>query len=119
MVFYFHPSTTNAGPYFRTIPLLPQGGGLVEEVFVKNGEAVEAGSPLCIILDSSQAASVSIAESQIASAFVQAQAQLDGARAQQVQAESSLAQTENELAKKQVLASRGQQLVSQIESGSP
>ena len=118
VVFYFHPSTTNAGPYFRTIPLLPQGGGLVEEVFVKNGEAVEAGAPLFSLLDSSQAASVNIAESQlgqIASAFVQAQAQLDGARAQQVQAESALAQTENELAKKQALASRGQQLVSQIE----
>ena len=118
VVFYFHPSTTNAGPYFRTIPLLPQGGGLVEEVFVKNGEAVEAGAPLFSLLDSSQATSVGIAESQlgqIASAFVQAQAQLDGARAQQVQAESALAQTENELAKKQALASRGQQLVSQIE----
>jgi len=87
-------------------------------VFVKNGEAVDAGAPLFSLLDSSQAASVNIAESQlgqIASAFVQAQAQLDGARAQQVQAESALAQTENELAKKQALASRGQQLVSQIE----
>ena len=118
VVFYFHPSTTNAGPYFRTIPLLPQGGGLVEEVFVKNGEAVEAGAPLFSLLDSSQAAAVSIAESQlgqIASAFAQAQAQLEGAKAQQVQAESALAQTENELAKKQALASRGQQLVSQIE----
>ena len=103
VVFYFHPSTTNAGPYFRTIPLLPQGGGLVEEVFVKNGEAVEAGAPLFSLLDSSQAAAVNVAESQltqIASAFAQAQAQLDGAKAQQVQAESALAQTENELAKK-------------------
>ena len=27
VVFYYHPSTTNAGPYFRTIPLLPEGGG--------------------------------------------------------------------------------------------
>ena len=118
VVFYFHPSTTNAGPYFRTIPLLPQGGGLVEEVFIKNGEAVEAGAPLFSLLDSSQSATVSIAESQlgqIASAFAQAQAQLEGAKAQQVQAESALAQTENELAKKRALASRGQQLVSQIE----
>jgi multidrug resistance efflux pump len=118
VVFYFHPSTTNAGPYFRTIPLLPQGGGLVEEVFVKNGEAVDAGAPLFSLLDSSQAAAVSIAESQlgqIASAFAQAQAQLEGAKAQQLQAESALAQTENELAKKNALAARGQQLVSQIE----
>ena len=39
------PSTTNAVPYFRTIPLLPEGGGRVEEVFVKNGQSVEAGDP--------------------------------------------------------------------------
>ena len=32
VVFYYHPSTTNAGLYFRTIPLLPEGGGRVEEV---------------------------------------------------------------------------------------
>ena len=31
VVFYYHPSTTNAGPYFRTIPLLPEGGGRVRK----------------------------------------------------------------------------------------
>lgn len=62
VVFYYHPSTTNAGPYFRTIPLLPEGGGRVEEVFVKNGESVEAGDPLFSLLDSAQVAGVNLAE---------------------------------------------------------
>jgi len=118
VVFYYHPSTTNAGPYFRTIPLLPEGGGRVEEVFVKNGQAVEAGAPLFSLLDSAQVAGVNIAESQlsqIASAFAQAEVQLEGAKATLTQAESALAQAENELAKKTELSARGQQLVSKIE----
>ena len=118
IVFYYHPSTTNAGPYFRTIPLLPEGGGRVEEVFVKNGEAVEAGDPLFSLLDTAQVANVNLAESQldqIASAFAQAEVQLEAAQATLVQAESALAQAENELTKKSELASRGQQLISKIE----
>jgi len=118
IVFYYHPSTTNAGPYFRTIPLLPEGGGRVEEVFVKNGDAVETGEPLFSLLDSAQVANVNLAESQldqIASAFAQAEVQLEAAQATLVQAQSALAQAENELAKKSELASRGQQLVSKIE----
>ena len=118
IVFYFHPSTTNAGPFFRTIPILPEGGGRVEEVFVKNGEAVSAGDPLFSLLDSAQVAGVNVAESQLAqidSAFAQAEIQLDAAKATLVQAESALAQSENELAKKRDLSARGQQLVSTIE----
>ena len=118
VVFYYHPSTTNAGPYFRTIPLLPEGGGRVEEVFVSNGEAVSAGDPLFSLLDSAQVAGVNVAESQLAqitSAFAQAEVQLEGARATLTQAESALAQAENELAKKTELSARGQQLVSKIE----
>ena len=118
IVFYYHPSTTNAGPYFRTIPLLPEGGGRIEEVFVKNGDAVAAGDPVFSLLDSAQVANVNLAESQldqVASAFAQAEVQLAGAQATLVQAESALAQAKNELAKKSELASRGQQLISKIE----
>ena len=118
VVFYYHPSTTNAGPYFRTIPLLPEGGGRVEEVFVNNGETVGTGDPLFSLLDSSQVAAVNVAESQLdqlTSAVAQAEVQLEAANATLVQAESALAQSENELAKKKELSSRGQQLVSKIE----
>ena len=116
--FLLPPLYHNAGPYFRTIPLLPEGGGRVEEVFVRNGEAVSAGDPLFSLLDSAQVAGVNVAESQLAqitSAFAQAEVQLEGARATLTQAESALAQAENELAKKTELSARGQQLVSKIE----
>ncbi len=118
IVFYYHPSTTNAGLYFRTIPLLPEGGGRVEEIFVKNGDSVAAGDPVFSLLDSAQVASVNLAESQldqITSAFAQAEVQVSAAQATLVQAESALAQAKNELAKKSELASRGQQLISKIE----
>ena len=65
VVFYDHPPTTNAGPYFRTIPLLPKGGGRVEDLFVRNGESVEAGDPLCSLLDTAKVLGVSIAETQL------------------------------------------------------
>ena len=29
MIFYFHPSTTSAAIYFRTVPILPEGSGRV------------------------------------------------------------------------------------------
>src|ERR1700755_1655782 len=28
MIFYFHPSTTSAALYFRTVPILPEGSGV-------------------------------------------------------------------------------------------
>jgi multidrug resistance efflux pump len=34
MIFYFHPSTTSATLYFRTVPILPEGSGRVAEVNV-------------------------------------------------------------------------------------
>ena len=118
LVFYYHPSTTNAAPFFRTIPLLPEGGGRVEEVFVKNGDQVTAGDAIFSLLDNSQLAAVNVARSKLQqadTAFVQAEAQLAGANATLVQAESALKQAENELEKKRAVSSRGQQLVSQIE----
>ncbi len=45
-VFYFHPSTTNAVSYFRTISILPEGSGRVAEVYVDYRDHVKAGDPL-------------------------------------------------------------------------
>ena len=43
LIFYYHPSTSNAGPYFRTVTILSEGGGRVEEIYVENNQQVEAG----------------------------------------------------------------------------
>lgn len=34
MIFYYHPSTTSAAIYFRTVPILPEAAGRVAEVNV-------------------------------------------------------------------------------------
>src|SRR3954469_3885095 len=43
MIFYFHPSTTSAISFFRTVPILPEGSGRVEEVYVNTWDTVKAG----------------------------------------------------------------------------
>lgn len=118
LIFYYHPSTSNAGPYFRTVTILSEGGGRVEEIYVENNQQVEAGAPLFSLLDSSQLAAVNSAGSQVAqveSAFVQTESQLEAARGGLRQAQGALDQAQNELKKKRDLASRGAQLVSKIE----
>src|SRR4029078_863990 len=45
-IFYFHPSTTNAIPLSRALPVLAEGNGRVEEVYVGVREQVKAGQPL-------------------------------------------------------------------------
>ena len=65
LIFYYHPSTTNASPFFRTVTMLPEGGGRVDDVFITNGQRVSAGDPLFSIQDSSQLAAVEVARVRI------------------------------------------------------
>ena len=47
MIFYFHPSTSNATLYFRTVPVMPVGvAGRVAEVNVGFTQAVKQGDVL-------------------------------------------------------------------------
>src|ERR1700756_5108399 len=46
MIFYFHPSTTSATLFFRTVPILPEASGRVAEVKVGFSQAVSKGSVL-------------------------------------------------------------------------
>ena len=45
-IFYFHPSTTSAVSFFRTISILPESNGRVAEVYVNYRDQVKAGQPL-------------------------------------------------------------------------
>ena len=45
-IFYFHPSTTSAVSFFRTISILPERNGRVSEVYVNYRDQVKAGQPL-------------------------------------------------------------------------
>ena len=35
LILYFHPSTSSAVSFYRTVPVLPEGSGRVEEVYVE------------------------------------------------------------------------------------
>jgi multidrug resistance efflux pump len=118
LIFYYHPSTTNAAPFFRTVTILPENGGRVEEVFVENHQVVQAGTPLFSMLDSSQLAAVDVARSRVAeveAAIVQTEADLEAAEGLVEQARGNLEQTMNELAAKSELRELDRGAISDIE----
>lgn len=46
VIFYNHPSTTNAAVFFRTVPIVPEINGRVAQVHVGFSEAVAKGAPI-------------------------------------------------------------------------
>jgi multidrug resistance efflux pump len=66
MIFYFHPSTRSAISFFRTVPILPEGSGRVEEVYVSSWDAVKAGQPIFRLDSSKQEAAAESARRRIA-----------------------------------------------------
>ena len=67
MIFYFHPSTSNATLYFRTVPVMPVGvAGRVAEVNVGYTAAVKKGDVLFKLDGFKQAAAVETAKRKVA-----------------------------------------------------
>ncbi len=118
LIFYYHPSTLNASPFFRTVTILPEVGGRVTEVLVANNQLVKAGDPLFSMQDSTQMAAVEVARRRVAevdAAFAVAQSELAAAEGLVNQAEGALAQSRNELRMKRELSAKGRNLVSERE----
>ncbi|WP_111428286.1 HlyD family secretion protein [Rhodobacteraceae bacterium DSL-40] len=114
IVFYFHPSTTNASPFFRTVSILPEGGGRVREVYAANSDVVEAGKPIFAFDDSSQQAAVDAAKQRVVeaeAAFAIAQAQIAVADGTIHQAEGAYQQALDELETKTELRKRNPDVV--------
>ena len=67
VIFYNHPSTTNATLFYRTVPILPETNGWVAEVHVDgvSGE-VKQGAPIFRLDSSSQEAAAETARRKIA-----------------------------------------------------
>ncbi len=86
-LFYFHPASTTAASYFRTVTILPQLGGRVSEVYVRNNELVQAGQPIFRIEDFTQQAQVQAAHAQVA----QVQASLKVAETDLAEADAGIA----------------------------
>jgi multidrug resistance efflux pump len=99
VIFYFHPSTSSALSFFRTVPVLPETVGRVAEVYVGLREEVEEGTPLFRLDSAEQQAAVESARRRIAeveAALEVARANLQVAEGRIVEAEGAYNQARDE-----------------------
>ena len=116
MIFYFHPSTTSAAIYFRTVPILPEGSGRVAEVRVSYSQSVKKGDVLFTLDSSKQQAALETARRKMAevdASLILARADIVKAEAQLEEAQSSYQQAKDELDVKSELQRRNPGIVPQ------
>src|SRR5246500_3856796 len=92
MIFYFHPSTTSAALFFRTVPIVPEGSGRVAEVKVDFSAPVKKGDVIFRLDSSKQEAALETAKrkiSEVDAALAAAQADVTKAEAQIQEATSA------------------------------
>jgi multidrug resistance efflux pump len=118
VVFYNHPSTTQATGYFRALPIVPETNGRVAQIFVGFTEDVEKGTALFRLDDSKQRAALEVAGRRIAeveAAMVVAQADLAATEGRIQEANGALNQAVDELETKQELSRRNPDIVAKRE----
>lgn len=118
LIFYFHPTSQSAVSTFRTVAILPEATGRVEEVFVPLDleTNVKTGDPLFKLDSSRQEADVLTARQQIEEIkgeIALAEGELAVASAQVDQAAASLKQAQDELETRQELFDRNANVVSE------
>jgi multidrug resistance efflux pump len=117
VIFYFHPSTTSATLYFRTVPLIPETVGRVAEVHVEGlSSPVKKGDVIFKLDSSKQEASLETARRKIAeidAAMLAAEADIIKAEAQIQEAKSAYQQASDELDVKSELQRRNPGIVPQ------
>lgn len=118
MIFYFHPSTTSAALYFRTVPILPEGSGRVAEVKVGFTAPVKKGDVLFTLDSSKQEAALETAKRKIAevdASMTGAQSEVAKAEAQIQETRANYQQAKDELDTKSELQRRNPGIVPQRE----
>ncbi|MDA9480292.1 secretion protein HlyD [Bradyrhizobium sp. CCBAU 65884] len=116
MIFYFHPTTSSATLYFRTVPILPEGSGRVAEVKVGFSAPVKKGDVLFTLDASKQQAALETAKRKVAevdAAMQTAQADVVKAEAQIGEAKANYQQAKDELEVKTELQRRNPGIVPQ------
>jgi multidrug resistance efflux pump len=107
IIFYYHPSTTSATSFFRTIPILPEASGRVSEVYVGVSGEIEKGQPIFKLDSTVEEAEVEVGKRRIAeveASMAMARADIAVAEGQLEQARGALKQFVDELRAKQKLA---------------
>jgi multidrug resistance efflux pump len=118
LILYYHPSTSSAVSFYRTIPILPEGSGRVEEIYVGFRDKVEAGQRIFRLDSSEQEAALETATrrvSEIDAALELAKTELAGADARIREAQSAYQQALDELETKTELQRRNAGTVAQRE----
>jgi multidrug resistance efflux pump len=110
VIFYNHPSTTNATLFYRTVPILPETNGRVAEVHLDgvSGE-VKQGQPIFQLDSSKQEAAAETARRKIAQVeaeLVAAKTDVAAAEGKIVEARSAYQQAVDELETKQEIYRR-------------
>lgn len=116
LVFYYHPSTSNVSALFRTVTILPEMTGRVEEVFVKNFQLVNKGDPLFSLDSSSQKSAVETSQSKleaIEAEYSVVEKDLEEAEGHIASVESELAQARHDLERMQMIVKDGEDLISE------
>jgi multidrug resistance efflux pump len=118
LIFYYHPSTTNAAPLFRTVSIMPEKSGRVESVFVKNHQEIKAGTAIFSMYDEFQIVAIEQAEAQVKQVeaeFSTAYAQLAVSTSNVEKAKSAYMRSKNEYDRKKALSLKGINIISESE----
>jgi multidrug resistance efflux pump len=116
VIFYFHPSTTSATLYYRTVPIVPETIGRVSEVHADFSAPVKEGDIIFKLDSTKQKAALETARRKIAevdAAMIAAQADALKADAQIQEAKSAYRQAAEELDVKRELQKRNPGIVPQ------
>jgi multidrug resistance efflux pump len=122
MIFYYHPSTSSAALYFRTVPIMTEVNGRVAEVHVDVSASVKQGDVLFRLDNAKQEAALLTAKRKIAevdAAMVSAEADVMKAEGQLQEAKGSLQQATDELDTKSELQKRNPGIVPQRDIEKP
>lgn len=114
IIFYYHPTTNFASPFFRTVPILPETNGRVSEIYVKWRDTVEKGAPILKLDSSKQEADLEVAKKRIAeieATMVMAEADIAAAEGQIQTAKGAYQQALDELGTKEELRQRNADVV--------
>ena len=116
VIFYYHPSTTTATLFYRTVPIIPETTGRVSEVHVDFSAPVKQGDVIFKLDSSKQEAALETARRKIAqvdAALLAAQADILKADGQIQEAKSGYQQASDELDTKRELQKRNPGIVPQ------
>ncbi|MEA2899499.1 MAG: hypothetical protein QOJ84_5114 [Bradyrhizobium sp.] len=116
VIFYYHPSTSTATLYYRTVPLIPETVGRVSEVHVEFSAPVKKGDVIFKLDSSKQEAALETARRKITevdAAMLAAQADVLKAEGQIQQAKGDYQQASDELDVKRELQRRNPGIVPQ------